>query len=66
VTKKLRGRYREYTKEFRQAAVERMMECENIVKLAEELGMPPRLLYHWRDRHVAKQPTENGHQVSVR
>lgn len=35
-------------------AVERMLQCDNIVRLAEELGIPPRLLYHWRERHLSK------------
>ena len=62
MAKKLRGRYRKYSKEFRQTAVERMMQCDNIVRLAEELGMPPRLLYHWRDRHMSK--AANGQRAA--
>ncbi len=38
MAKNLRGRYRKYSKEFRQMAVEQMLQCNNIVRLAEELG----------------------------
>jgi transposase-like protein len=31
-------------------AVERLKVCDNIVALAEELGVPRRLLYNWRDQ----------------
>jgi transposase-like protein len=31
-------------------AVERLKTCDNIVALAEELGVPRRVLYNWRDR----------------
>ena len=39
-----------YSKEFRQQAVERMRGCDNIVRLARELGICRRVLYNWRDR----------------
>ena len=35
---------------FRKMAVERMKRCDNIVALAEELGIHRRLLYKWRDQ----------------
>ena len=38
-------------------AVERMKSCENIVALAEELGVHRRLLYQWRDQ---LDPAEDG------
>jgi MOSC domain-containing protein YiiM len=31
-------------------AVERLKSCDNVLALAEELGVHRRLLYHWRDR----------------
>ena len=40
----------DYSKEFRQKAVERMNACDNIVGLARELGVCQRVLYNWRDR----------------
>ena len=39
-----------YPKAFRQMAVERLKGSENIVALAEELGVHRRLLYKWRDQ----------------
>lgn len=45
---KKRGPYKKYAKEFRQQAVERMAESENITALAKELGVPLMSLYAWR------------------
>ena len=39
-----------YPKEFRRKAVERLKTCDNIVELAQELGVHRRLLYKWRDQ----------------
>ena len=39
-----------YSNEFRRQAVERMKACNNIGKLAQELGICRRVLYNWRDR----------------
>jgi transposase-like protein len=61
VTKKKRvprGPYRKYSQEFRRTAVQRVMQCDNIVALADELGMPVRLLYYWRERQVSKVAAE--------
>jgi transposase len=54
VGKKRVGRY---AKSFRQMAVDRMRNCENIGALAEELGVHRRLLYKWRDQ---LEPVEVG------
>jgi transposase-like protein len=37
--------------------VERLKSCDNIVALAQELGLHPRLLYKWRDQ---LEPVEHG------
>jgi len=39
-----------YPKAFRQMAVERLQQCDNIVGLAKELGFHRRLLYGWREK----------------
>ena len=36
-----------FPKAFRQMAVDRLKQCENIVELAKELGIDQRLLYRW-------------------
>ena len=46
-----------YPKAFRQYAVERLMQCDNIVVLSSELGVHRRLLYRWRDQ---LEPAEMG------
>ncbi|HEV2417367.1 MAG TPA: transposase [Terriglobia bacterium] len=37
-----------YSRKFPRKAVERMRTCENVARLAEELGATPRCLYKWR------------------
>jgi len=39
-----------YSLEFRRIAVERMKGCNNIVALAEELGVERKSLYLWREQ----------------
>jgi transposase-like protein len=39
-----------FPKVFRQMAVDRLNQCENIVALAKELGISRRLLYTWREQ----------------
>jgi transposase-like protein len=39
-----------YSLEFRRIAVERMKGCNNIVGLAEELGVERKSLYLWREQ----------------
>lgn len=46
-----------FPKAFRQYAVERLKQCENIVALSKELGVHRRLLSRWRDQ---LEPAESG------
>ena len=46
-----------YPKAFKQRAVERLNQCENIVALSQELGLSRRLLYTWREK---LEPVESG------
>ena len=39
-----------FPKAFRQMAVDRLTQCDNIVALAQELGISRRLLYTWREK----------------
>jgi len=39
-----------YTEEYRRLVVGRMKGCGNVSALAEELDVPRRLLYRWRER----------------
>ena len=45
-----RKRGERYSKKFRCQTVERMNECDNIVRLSRDLGVHRRLLYKWRDQ----------------
>jgi len=42
-------RVNKYPKAFRQMAVERMRNCDNVSALAKELGIDRTVLYHWRN-----------------
>ncbi len=42
-------RVHKYPKAFRQMAVERMRNCDNVSELAKELGVDRSALYHWRN-----------------
>ena len=46
-----------FPKAFRQMAVDRLTQCDNIVALAKELGISRRLLYTWREQ---LEPVERG------
>jgi len=68
VAKRRKGRY---PNEFRRMAVERLKRCENIVVLAEELGIHRRLLYKWRDQLAPadvgdEQQAENLRESTLR
>lgn len=54
MTKKRVGKF---PKAFRQMAVNRLTQCDNIVELAKELGISRRLLYTWREQ---LEPVESG------
>ena len=45
-----RKKGQQYSDEFRREAVGRMRACDNIVRLARELGVCRRVLYNWHDR----------------
>jgi transposase-like protein len=54
VAKKRVGKF---PKAFRQYAVERLKQCDNIVALSKELGVHRRLLYTWRNQ---LEPADGG------
>ena len=51
-----RGRvYRNFTEAYRELAVRRLRESDNVAALCRELGISRQLLYQWRDRLDAEQ-----------
>jgi transposase-like protein len=42
------GKYRKYTKEFRESALRRLSAAANVSELCRELGISRQLLYQWR------------------
>jgi transposase-like protein len=67
VAKKRVGKF---PKAFRQMAVDRLNDCENIVELAKELGISRRLLYGWREklepRERSGEPPANAREGTLR
>jgi transposase-like protein len=67
VAKKRVGKF---PKVFRQMAVDRLTQCDNIVALAKELGISRRLLYGWREKLEALDcsgaPPANAREVTFR
>jgi transposase-like protein len=61
VAKKRVGKF---PKAFRQMAVDRLTQCDNIVELAKELGISRRLLYTWREQLEPRE--SNGAPVNSR
>ena len=59
-----------YPKAFKQRAVERLNQCENIVALSQELGVSRRLLYTWRDQldpvERSEGPPANSRESTLR
>ncbi len=65
--KKRAGRY---PLAFRKMAVERLKGCDNVIALAEELGINRRQLYRWHDQlepiDDGQAPPENGRERELR
>ena len=58
-----------FPKVFRQMAVDRLMQCDNIVELAKELGISRRLLYTWREKLEPREshgPPVNSREATLR
>ena len=59
-----------YPKAFKQMAVERLNQCENIVALSQELRVSRRLLYTWREKLAPLESSEgspaNSREVTLR
>jgi transposase-like protein len=55
---------------FRQMAVDRLTQCDNIVELAKELGISRRLLYTWREQlepvERSEGPPANSRETTLR
>ncbi len=59
-----------FPKAFRQMAVERLNQCENIVDLAKEPGASQRLLYAWCEKlqplEGSARPPTNSREATLR
>lgn len=45
-----RWKLRRFTEAYRELAVRRLKECDNVSDLCRELGISRQLLYQWRDK----------------
>ena len=59
-----------YPKAFKQRAVERLNQCENVVALSQALGVSRRLLYTWREQlepvERSEAPPANSRETTLR
>ena len=59
-----------FPKAFRQIAVERLEQCDNIVALAKALGISRRLLYTWREQleplECGERPPATSREATLR
>ena len=55
-----------FPKVFRQYAVKRLKQCENIVALSKELGVHRRLLYRWWDQLEPAESSEGPPPMNSR
>ena len=52
-----------YPEAFRRMALERLKDCASVTALAEELGVPRTVLYHWQ-RQVEASAAGTGSRSS--
>ena len=53
-----------FPKAFRQMAVDRLNQCDNIGELAKELGIHRRLLYAWREKLAPRTSRLVGRSIN--
>lgn len=61
-----RSKYRIFTEAYREFAVRRLRESDNVSKLCGELGISRQLLYKWRDRLEPREQKLESHQAADR
>ncbi len=54
-----------YSRKFQRMAVERLRTCDDVGKLAEELGVTRRCLYKWRRKLEMVEPGEEASRPST-
>lgn len=50
-----RSKIGKFTEAYRELAVRRLKECDNVSELCRELGISRQLLYQWRDKFERRQ-----------
>jgi transposase-like protein len=58
--------YGKYTGEFRETAMRRLRDSDNVAALCRELGISRQLLYQWRDRAAAEATKPDPATVTER
>ena len=59
------SKYRKFTEAYRELAVRRLKECENVSELCREMGISRQLLYQWRDRSEREQEKLDPSKATV-
>ena len=50
-----RSKYRKFTAAYRELAVRRLLETDNVSELCREMGISRQLLYQWREKREREQ-----------
>jgi transposase-like protein len=61
-----KAKYRKFTEAYRELAVRRLKEAENVSDLCRELGISRQILYQWRERFERREQQLDPAQSSER
>jgi len=61
-----RSKYRKFTAAYRELAVRRLLETDNVSELCREMGISRQLLYQWREKREREQQKLDPAQAGQR
>jgi transposase-like protein len=61
-----KSKYRKFTEAYRELALRRLRESENVSELCRELGISRQLLYQWRDKQERLEQRVEPSEATVR
>jgi transposase-like protein len=59
------SKYRKFTEAYRELAVRRLLETDNVSERCRELGISRQLLYQWRDKRERERQKQDPAQARV-
>jgi transposase-like protein len=61
-----RSKYRKFTEAYRELAVRRLLETDNVSELCREMRISRQLLYQWRDKLAREKEKQDPAQAPER